>query len=85
MHYRVQWQYQSSHTAAYGGLWRPGQVFDLPDDVAAAIQGDSKGVLLALPDYVRQDPGEPERAIDAAPNDRMVKAAGRKRASVGAA
>lgn len=79
MFYRVQWQYQSSHTAAHGGLWRPGQVFDLPDDLAEAIQRDSKGVLLALPGYTRPDPGEPERAIDAAPNDRMVKASGRRR------
>jgi hypothetical protein len=84
MYYRVQWSYQSGHTAALGGLWRAGQMVDLPDALAVAIGADSPGVLVALPGYVLPDPGEPERAIDAPAQDRMVKAAGRKRTGAGA-
>lgn len=84
MYYRVQWPYQSGHTAAYGGLWRAGQVFDLPDALALAINADSPGVLVADPKYILPDPGEPERAVDAAPKDRMVKATTRKRTAAGA-
>ena len=79
MFYRVQWSYQSGHTAALGGLWRAGQMVDLPDALALAIGADSPGVLVAVPGYVLPDPGQPERAIDAAPSDRMAKAPGRTR------
>lgn len=67
--YIVQWNYGSS----YGGPWTAGETVNLDEQRAADINRDSPGVLL---------PKVEMRAVDAPPQDRMVKAPGRKRGAV---
>ncbi len=62
MKYKVQWRYTSS----LGGPWEAGEAVELDEELAAAINLDSPGVL-AL-----EIPGQ-ERATKRAPMDRMVR------------
>lgn len=69
--YRVLWKYASS----LGGPWAEGQVIELKEAVAAAVNIDSPGVLEV---YVEPEP-EPKKA---APKKRTVKS-GKNRMELG--
>lgn len=69
--YNVQWNYRTHRL----GPWTEGEVIDLTDAEAIAVNKDSPGVLVPV-----RVATPAARVIDAAPNDRMVKGAGRRRA-----
>lgn len=61
----VQWRYRSN----LAGPWVEGEVVELDEGLATAVNHDSPGVLVA---YVK--PAEPEtRAPEAPAKDRMMK------------
>jgi hypothetical protein len=69
--YTVQWNYRTQSR----GPWAGGEVIDISDAEAIAINKDSPGVLVPV-----RVAAPAARVLDAAPNDRMVKGAGRRRA-----
>lgn len=83
MWYRVRHEYASGLISHLGGVWRQGQMVDLTDAMALAIEVDSPGALVVVPGYRLPDPGEPEgeTVFDPEPQDRMLRKPGRKRAA----
>lgn len=68
MRYEVQWEYQSS----LGGPWWAGDVVELTEELAEAVNRDSPGVLQAEKGHVQRAPTT-GRAVEAPPKDRMVR------------
>ncbi len=74
--YRIQWNYK----AGARGPWVAGDIVELSDTEAAAVQVDSPGVLvLADAPAVAPAPDGEARVIDAAPRDRAMRGPGRRR------
>lgn len=73
MQYVVNWRYYSSICDRHGlGTLQPGAVVDLAPEVAAAINGDSPGVLAPL---------QKSEARAAAPASNRMARGGRNRAA----
>ena len=70
--YTLQWNYRTHRL----GPWAEGEVIDISDAEAIAINQDSPGVLVPV-----RVAAPAARVLDAAPVDRMVKGAGRRRAA----
>lgn len=70
--YTVQWNYRTNRL----GPWAGGEVVDISDAEAIAVNHDSPGVLVPV-----RVSAPAARILDAAPVDRMVKGASRRRAA----
>ena len=71
--YTVQWNYRTDRL----GPWAGGEVVDISDAEAIAVNHDSPGVLVPV-----RVAAPAARVLDTAPVDRMVKGAGRRRATL---
>lgn len=74
MVYRVQWGYQSG----MGGPWREGNEIDIDPAVAAAINVDSPGVLVAVHPAPAAEP-DARRDVSEPPNTRQITTADERR------